>query len=201
MEHPRLYSAAQRLRAASHRSQRSADLEHILFSQVFFADIVLDGVLYTLHELASTLTSQQLPAAPNGTSSLIANLSIIPPDPPSGALFAAGEILIPAVSEKFNGSFVYTSNRNTGVQDPRGDAITIFNRGGAGELDLLGYVYTGLDQIRGVEFFGDDDQYLVASGVAGDAGVLVFERTGNGGNLTLLTANIEVPTRTSFVFP
>ena len=161
--------------------------------------IKADGYLFTLHELASTLTSQQLPAAPNGTSPLIANVSIVPPDPVEGAAMAAAEILIPAVSDTFSGSFIYTSNRNTGVQDPRGDAITIFERGQFGTVEIVGYVFTGLDQIRGMQFFGDDDRFLIASGVAGDAGVLVFERTGNGGNLTLLTSNTEIPTRTSFV--
>ncbi|OCB91011.1 putative isomerase YbhE [Sanghuangporus baumii] len=160
---------------------------------------IADGYLYALHELASTLTSQQLPAAPNGTSPLIANMSIIPPDPVEGAAFAAGEILIPAVSNSFNGSFIFTSNRNTGVQDARGDAITIFERGPFGTINIVGYVFTGLDQIRGMQFFGEDDRFLIASGVAGDAGVLVFERTGNGGNLTLSTSNTEIPTRTSFV--
>ncbi|THH03776.1 hypothetical protein EW145_g6014 [Phellinidium pouzarii] len=159
-----------------------------------------DDYLYVVHELSSTLTSQHLPAAPNGTSSLTANFSIIPPDLPSGAAMAGAEILIPTISHTFSGSFVYVSNRNTGVQDARGDAITIFKSFPEGKLELLDYVYTGLDQIRGMQFFGEEDRYLIASGVAGDAGVLVYERTGNGGNLTLLAQNTEVPTRTSFVW-
>ncbi|KAH8109447.1 putative isomerase YbhE [Phellopilus nigrolimitatus] len=159
-----------------------------------------DGYLYTLHELSSTLTSQLLPAAPNGTSSLIANFSIVPPDPPSGAAFAGGEIVIPAVSPSLSGSFVLTSNRNTGTQDPKGDAITVFSAGPAGELELFDYVFTGIDQIRGMHLFGDEDRYVIAGGVAGEAGVLVYERTGSGGNLTLLAQNTEVPTRTSFVW-
>jgi hypothetical protein len=61
-------------------------------------------------------------------------------------------------------------------------------------------VFTGLDQIRGMRFFGDDDRYLVAGGVGGTAGVRVFERTGDGGNLTLVAVNEEVPTRTAFVW-
>ena len=114
---------------------------------------------------------------------------------------AGGEILVPVISPEFNGDFVFVSNRNTGVQDVRGDAITIFDRLPFGELKLRDYVFTGLDQIRGMQFFGDDDKYLIASGVAGDAGVLVFDRTGNGSNLTLIAQNLEVPTRTSFVWP
>ena len=156
--------------------------------------------MYTLHELSSTLTSQILPKAPNGTSSLISNSSIVPPGLPAGAAMAAGEILIPSINHAFSGSYVYVSNRNTGVQDPRGDAIAIYSREKNGSVSFVDYVFTGIDQIRGMEFFGDDDRYLIASGVAGEAGVLVFERTGNGGNLTLLTTNKDVPTRTSFVW-
>lgn len=113
---------------------------------------------------------------------------------------AAAEILLPIITPEFNGDFIFVSNRNTGVQDPRGDAITIFNRLPFGKLELRDYVFTGLDQIRGMQFFGEDDKYLIASGVDGDAGVLVFERTGDGGNLTLVAQNLEVPTRTSFVW-
>ncbi|KAI5116803.1 hypothetical protein M0805_007015 [Coniferiporia weirii] len=159
-----------------------------------------DGYLYALHELSSTLTSQLLPAAPNGTSPLVENLSILPPGLPTGAAMAAGEVLIPAVSPTFSGTFVYASNRNTGVQDTRGDAITIFDRGARGALTLRGYVFTGLDQIRGMRFFGPEDRFLIASGVDGDAGVLVYERIGDGSNLTLVAQNTDVPTRTSFVW-
>jgi hypothetical protein len=33
-------------------------------------------------------------------------------------------------------------------------------------------VLTGLDQIRGMQFGGEDDEYLIAGGVAGTAGVM-----------------------------
>ncbi|KAJ8490029.1 hypothetical protein ONZ45_g13352 [Pleurotus djamor] len=66
---------------------------------------ILDGILFTLHEKTSTLTAQQIPEGPNGTTlSLIANVSIVPPDQPAGS-----------------------SNRNIGnATDPRGDSIAIF---------------------------------------------------------------------------
>ena len=161
-----------------------------------------DGYLYIIHELASTLTSQLLPPPPNGTTPLISNFSIVPTDPapPPGASMAAAEILLPAITPTFPGSYIYTSNRNTGVLPPEGDAIAIFSRFSNGSVELVGDVFTGLDQIRGMRFFGEGDRYLVAGGVAGTAGVKVYERTGDGGNLSFVCENTEVPTRTSFVW-
>lgn len=115
---------------------------------------------------------------------------------------AAGEILIPAQPPSFPSPYIYTSNRNTGVlpSDGSGDAIAIFSRNDDGSVSLVGDVFTGLDQIRGMRFFGDGDRYLIAGGVAGTAGVKVYERTGDGGNLTFVAENTDVPTRTSFVW-
>lgn len=46
---------------------------------------------------------------------------------------------------------------------------------------------------------GPDDKFLIAGGSL-DGGVAMFERTGDGGNLTLLATNTDLPTRTTFVF-
>ncbi|OCH93156.1 putative isomerase YbhE [Obba rivulosa] len=157
------------------------------------------NTLYVLHELASTLTQQNIPPAPNGTTGpLIANFSIIPPDPPVGADFAAGEILLTEPSLNFPAPYIYVSNRNTGVQDPKGDAIVIFQV--EPELKLLKYVYTGLDQIRGMQLGGPEDEFLIAGGVNGTAGVVMLRRTDGGRDLELFVRNTELPTRTSFVW-
>lgn len=162
-----------------------------------------DNRLFTIHELASTLTVQRIPEALNGTSSIIASVSITPPDPPQGAIFAAAEILIPKRTEEFCIPYIYVSNRNIGKQDPRGDSIAIFEHVFQGTpfegLKLVNQVYTGLDQIRGMEI-GGGEEYLVASGFAGTAGVLVFKRTEGGRNLELVAQNLEIPTMTSFVW-
>jgi len=160
---------------------------------------IQNGFLYTLHELSSTLTVQSMPAAPNGTSTILSSMSIIPPNPPAGSAFAAAEILFPTADYSFPEQFIFVSNRNTGTQDSRGDAITVFQTTYQGGLSLYGYVYTGLDQIRGMALGGPNLQYLIAGGYAG-GGVAMFERTGNGGNLTLLARNTDLPTRSSFVF-
>jgi len=160
---------------------------------------IQNNYLFTLHELSSTLTSQVLPAAPNGTSSLISNFSIIPPNPPAGSAFAAAEILYPTTNYLLAGKYIYVSNRNTGTQDSRGDAITIFSVNDEGALSLVGYEYTGLDQIRGMNVFGPDLQYIIAGGYAA-GGVAVYQRTGAGEGLTLLARNTDLPTRTSFAW-
>ena len=168
----------------------------------------LDHRLFTLHELSSTLSVQRIPEAPNGASSIIASVSITPPDPPQGAIFAAAELLIPTPTEKFCTPYIYVSNRNTGTQDSRGDSIAIFEHVYQGTpfegLKLVNQVFTGLDQIRGMEIGPADErggeEYLVAAGFAGTAGVLVFKRTEGGRNLELVAKNLEIPTRTSFVW-
>ena len=163
-------------------------------------DILRTGnTLYTLHELSSTLTQQQIPPAPNGTSSIIASFSILPPNPPPQADWHAAEILLTEASLSFPHPFIYVSNRNTGpVLDPRGDAIAIFKV--EPKLTFVKHVYTGLDQIRGMMIGGPQNEYLIAAGVAGDAGVIMLKRTKGGADLEIIANNTDLPTRTSFVW-
>ena len=150
---------------------------------------------------------QTLPPQPNGTSTLFATASIIPPNPPAGALWAGAEILIPQPSTKFPTPYIYVSNRNTGTQSPQGDSIAIFqhvNQGLPNEgLQLVRQVFTGLDQIRGMEFGKAEnggDEFLIASGVAGSAGVIVLQRTEGGSNLQIVAKNLAIPQRSSFIW-
>jgi len=168
---------------------------------------IFNDRLFTIHELASTLSVQNIPPAPNGTVTTFASVSIIPPNPPAGAVYAAAEVLIPAPSAKFPIPYIYVSNRNTGTQAPEGDPIAIFehvNQGLPNEgLKLVKQVFTGLDQIRGMEFGNPEkggDEFLIAGGVAGTAGVIVLQRTEGGRNLEIVARNLDIPTRTSFVW-
>ncbi|KAI0343791.1 putative isomerase YbhE [Trametopsis cervina] len=156
------------------------------------------NTLYTLHELSSTLTQQTIPPAPNGTSPLIANLSILPPSLPSGSDMHAGEILLTEASASFPQPYIYVSNRNTGNVDPRGDTIAIFAV--QPQLQLVQQVYTGLSQIRGMQFGGPENEFLIASGVAGNAGTIVFKRTQGGANLTKVAQNTQIAQRSAFVW-
>jgi 6-phosphogluconolactonase (cycloisomerase 2 family) len=167
---------------------------------------VVNGTLFVLHELASTLTAQPLGASGSSadTSAIVSSVYIVPPDAPSvssGAKWQAAEILIPPTSAAFPTQYIYASNRNTGTpgSDPRGDAITVLTYTN-NKLNIVGYSYTGISQVRGMEFGGPDNQYLIAGGVVGTAGVAVFQRTNGGANLTLIARDTTLPTRTSFVW-
>ncbi|KAN0082535.1 Lactonase, 7-bladed beta-propeller domain containing protein [Tylopilus felleus] len=164
---------------------------------------IRDKMLYTIHETASTLTLQEVPSYPNGTSKILSQVSIVPPNPPSGSAFFAAEILIPEPTAEYPTPYIYTSNRNTGVQDSRGDTIAIFENVG-NKLVLRNQVYTGLDQIRGMmsgeQAGSGGEAYIVAAGAAGTAGVKVFKRTEGGANLQEVAANTVIPTRTAFVW-
>lgn len=170
---------------------------------MLLANGALDNMLYTLHEFASTLTLREVPSHPNGTSQILSNVSIVPPNPPAGSVFAAAEILIPESTAEYPTPYIYASNRNIGVQDPRGDTIAIFENVD-NQLVLRKQVYTGLNQIRGMMSgeqagFGGDG-YIVAAGVAGSAGLKVFKRTEGGACLEEVAVNTVIPTRTSFIW-
>jgi len=162
---------------------------------------IFDHTLYIAHELASSLTAQPLPASPNGTSEIKAQLKTFPAEDASlsGAVWAAAEILIPPPNDAFPTPFVYVSNRNTGTTtDPRGDSVAIFSI--QPEVKLIQQVFTGMQQIRGMEFGGENSEWLILSGVVGEGGVAVFERTHGGANMSLVSRDTTVPTRTSFVW-
>ncbi|KAF9235474.1 Lactonase, 7-bladed beta-propeller-domain-containing protein [Melanogaster broomeanus] len=126
-----------------------------------------------------------------------------PPDPPAGSAFAAAEILIPEPTADYPIPYIYTSNRNLGVQDTRGDTIAIFENVD-NNLVLRNQVYTGLDQIRGM-MSGEQagyggEAYIVAAGSTGTAGVKVFKRTEGGANLEEVAVNTLIPTSMTFVW-
>jgi len=160
---------------------------------------IRNNTLYTLHETSSTLTQQEIPSDPTVTSPITTSTSITPPNPPPQATFAAAEILLTPSTPSFPNPYIYVSNRNIGpIPDPKGDSIAIFQI--EPELKLVKHVYTGLQQIRGMMFGGDESEYLVASGNVGSAGVMVFKRTEEGQDLEFVAENADVPTRSSFVW-
>jgi len=170
---------------------------------------IQDEFIYVLHEITSTLTAQKIPSDPTSLDSpILATTSIIPSNPPIGSKFAAAEILIPPTTPQFPTPLIYVSNRNIGTgKDPRGDSIAIFEHvirdASSSYLSLVAQVFTGLDQIRGMQFGRVEDggvEFLVASGFAGRGGVVVFKRVDGGRNLVEVARNTDVLTRTSFVW-
>ncbi|PIL23472.1 hypothetical protein GSI_14783 [Ganoderma sinense ZZ0214-1] len=161
---------------------------------------IRENMLYTLHEQRSALTQQEIPRPPNGTTGpLIANFNVTPPGLPEGALLGASEIVLAEASPTFPEPFIYVSNRNVGsALDPRGDAIAIFRV--EPQLELVGYAFTGLLQVRSMALGGPENEFLVAAGEAGSGGTIVMRRTEGGRNLTIVARNTDVPTRTTFVW-
>jgi len=51
-----------------------------------------------------------------------------------------------------------------------------------------------------MQFGGPDNRFLVASGLVGDGGVVVFERVGQGVEFVQVANSKDVPNLTSFVF-
>ncbi|TFK50329.1 putative isomerase YbhE [Heliocybe sulcata] len=165
--------------------------------------LIRDGYFYLVHELASTLTAQVLPMAPNGTTAFLSDDSTIPSTYPNGSAFAAAEILVSPPSSAFPSPYIYTSNRNTGTLDPRGDTIVIWAVQPDGSVQQVKQVYTGLDQIRGMMISTSADgtgEYIIAAGYAGTAGVQVYRRVSGGADLQLVATNTDIPTRTSFIW-
>jgi hypothetical protein len=120
-------------------------------------------------------------------------------DGPANAVWAAAEILIPPPNSQFPSSFAYVSNRNTGpTEDPRGDTVAIFSL--QPKVELVAQVFTGVQQVRGMEFGGQNNEWLVVSGVVGEGGVAIFERTQGGANMTFVARDTTIGNRTSFVW-
>ncbi|KAG9123157.1 hypothetical protein FRC07_000170 [Ceratobasidium sp. 392] len=135
---------------------------------------VSNGILYTLHELSSTLSSQTLPPLDSSLApKTISTLSILPPGA-NGSTFGAAELIL---DEKRG--LLYASNRNLAASpDLRGDTIAIFKFDNAGNLKLVDQFFTGLNQIRAMAQGGPDNLYIAAGGLTG-GGLAVFEKVNN----------------------
>lgn len=119
----------------------------------------------------------------------------------AGAKFGAAEVLIPPPNQAFPSTLVYASNRNIGPNsDPRGDSIAVLILDADGTLQIINQFFTGLNQVRGMQFGGPDNRFLVASGVVGSGGVSVFERVGDGSHFVQVANNKDIPNLTSFVW-
>ncbi|KAJ7636470.1 putative isomerase YbhE [Roridomyces roridus] len=160
---------------------------------------IADDFLYVLHETVSTITKQAIPSFPNGTSPILANVSVVPPpsdNPPAAAVFAAAEILYAPTPEPY----IYASNRNIAGpegQDARGDSIAVID---PSTMGVVNQVYTGLLEIRGMEFgVGEEGaEFLVALGAV-SGGMVVYKRTEGGKQLEEVARNSTAVTRSSLV--
>lgn len=148
------------------------------------------NTLYTLHELANTVTQQTIPTEPgNDFPALVANVSTLPAVVPAGSTYTAAELLLspfsPNADEGECTRYLYASNRNispnTTQLDPLGDTIAVFAT--SPQLHVVNQVHTDLQQIRGMQL-SNDGKYIAAGGLTG-GGLAIFEVTEGGANLEL----------------
>ncbi|KAF7294515.1 putative isomerase YbhE [Mycena kentingensis (nom. inval.)] len=153
-----------------------------------------DGALYTLCELDNTLVKHRFHALPAQSTHIATKPTLLKPPPNPHAMLAA-ELLIPKPNSAFPTAYAYVSNRND--PSPEGDTIAIFGIEGDA-LELVTEVHTGLCHLRGMQFGGPQDKWLIAGGVNG-GGVKVFERTDGGKGLKEI-ANADVSCPTGFLW-
>ncbi|KIK70655.1 hypothetical protein GYMLUDRAFT_65871 [Collybiopsis luxurians FD-317 M1] len=151
-----------------------------------------EGYVYTVLELTSCIAKHTLPPS-RGHVDFIAKVPTMINPPPLPNDMLAAEILIPKPNTTYTVPYMYVSNRN----DPsaEGDSVAIFSITKPGAPVLIAEVRTGLRHLRGMEFGGPDDKYLVAGGV-NSGGIRIFERTEGGKNLRFVAqeANVKAPT-------
>ncbi|KZP28429.1 3-carboxy-cis,cis-mucoante lactonizing enzyme [Athelia psychrophila] len=155
-----------------------------------------EGMMYTIIELTSGLTAHRLPALP-AAPTLTHTTPTLSNQPPLPNDMLAAEILIPTPNAAFPSPYLYISNRND--PSPEGDTIAIFTLADKEKPVLVREVRTGLKHVRGIEFGGPDNKWLVAGGVFG-GGVKVFERTEGGKNLKLVAELNDVDAPTAFLW-
>jgi len=155
-----------------------------------------DGYIYTVLELKSSITKHSFPSSPNEAKFIGQTPTMFNP-PPSPNDMLAAEILIPKPNATYTVPYMYVSNRND--PSPEGDSVAIFSIDEPGAPKLIVEVRTGLNHLRGMEFGGPDDKYLVAGGANG-GGVKVFERTEGGKNLKVVAEDTTIKAPTGFLW-
>ncbi|KAG8863802.1 hypothetical protein FRB96_007639 [Tulasnella sp. 330] len=136
--------------------------------------------VYTVHELANTLTQHTLPPLASGlVPELIATLPTIPAGA-SNTTLAVAEVLLSKQNCLYPTQYLYVSNRDD--PNPAGDTVAIFSMN---PLTLVAQVRTGLQAIRGIALGGANGEYLVAGGQT-SGGVVVYLRSNGGTTLTEL---------------
>ncbi|PPQ97924.1 hypothetical protein CVT26_002986 [Gymnopilus dilepis] len=141
---------------------------------------ILDGILFVVNELTSTLIALPIPSGPNGTTlPLIANVSTIPEDFADKSTFAVAEILISTPTEQFPNPLIYVSNRNTGTNlDPRGDSIAIFEFQQSCDTNTTSPSLSPRTHARQWQTRQDDSDGSSASDVSGELVLLAQVFTG-----------------------
>ncbi|KAG6852590.1 hypothetical protein C0991_010773 [Blastosporella zonata] len=152
--------------------------------------------LYTVCELSNRVFGHHLPPLPEEARLLATSSTMQHPLPHPNDMIA-GEILIPPPNATFPAPFLYVSNRNNPSEE--GDSIAIFDISDPEKLALVAEVRTGLKHVRGMEFGGPDDRWLIAGGMD-DGIVKIFERTEGGRGLKCIGEKRDIAAPTGFIW-
>ena len=155
----------------------------------------LEGYLYTVCELANRVVKHRFPPLPS-EAEFITYTSTMSNSPSPIDMFAA-EILLPKPNLTFSTPYLCVSNRDD--PSPEGDTIAIFSIANPSKLELVNEVRTGLNHVRGMEFGGPDDRWLVVGGLNA-GGVKVFERVDDGKGLKVIAVNEDVDAPAGFLW-
>ncbi|KAI0320562.1 3-carboxy-cis,cis-mucoante lactonizing enzyme [Amylostereum chailletii] len=159
--------------------------------------VFLDGILYTLCELTSSVATHKLPALPSPPTLLSTTSSMQNPPSPLGDMLAAEIILSPPILNVPR--HLYVSNRN--APSPQGDPLAIFSLANPDRPTLVREVRTGLKHVRGVVLRPRDggEKSWVAAGGALGGGVKVYE-VGDGGDTLTEVAQCLLDAPTDFLW-
>ena len=152
--------------------------------------------MYTVCELTNQVVKHRFPPLPSEAEFITYTSTMSSPPPSPNDMFAA-EILLPKPNSTFSTPYLYVSNRND--PSPKGDTIAIFSITNPSSLELVNEVRTGLTHVRGMEFGGLDDKWLVVGGLNA-GGVKVFERVDDGKGLKAVTVNEDVDAPAGFLW-
>ncbi|KAK2467398.1 hypothetical protein APHAL10511_000633 [Amanita phalloides] len=155
-----------------------------------------EGYLYTVCELSNQVVKHLLLPLPSEPE-YIASASTLSDPPPTPHSMTAAEILLPKPNPTFPTPYLYVSNRSD--PSPEGDTIAIYSVANPSQLELVNEVRTGLNHVRGMEFGGPDNQWLVVGGLFA-GGVKVFERINDGKDLRIVAENEEVEAPAGFLW-
>lgn len=167
-----------------------------LFSPLSFHSVDdIEGYLYTICELANRVVKHRFPPLPSEAEFITYTSTMS--NPPSPIDMFAAEILLPKPNSTFSTPYLYVSNRND--PSPEGDTIAILSIANPSRLELVNEVRTGLNHVRGMEFGGMDDKWLVVGGLNA-GGVKVFERVDDGKGLKAVAVNGDVDAPAGFLW-
>ncbi|KAJ7600546.1 Lactonase, 7-bladed beta-propeller-domain-containing protein [Mycena floridula] len=157
---------------------------------------LLDDYVLTLHELGNAITCHRLDPFPAEPVLVCGPKSTLSAEYQDREVLG-GEILIPVPNATYPRKYIYISNRiDPIITSPDHSIHDTIDRVC---LTWAAEISTGLRHLRGMEFGGPDDKFLVAGGLYA-GGVKVFERIDGGKGLKAVAQNVNLKSPTGFLW-